>query len=420
MAVQVPKIDKRTYDQIVAQVEALAETLTTAVPPTVEMLTGCILAQDLQDALGTIPAGTLLDAELAQRISRIPGLERVQVKGWDHSDSEKVDVSVEALTGRVLAQDIIETANGSERRIIPAGAILDAELIQRICQIKDLDQVRVINHPPHRPRDAGGALIRIFGRFMELVVDRLNRVPEKNYLAFLNLIGADIRPPQPARVPLTFALAEGSPVDGLVPAGTQVAAPPAEGEEEEVIFETDRDLVMTRAQLKSVFVRQPDADQYGDYTEPATGDKDGAFPAFSGDRPIEHSLYLAHDDFFTLPAPKTVTLTIHSPEARQLAGLPITWSYWDGVTWEALSRSAGIKEGLTITPKAEAKQVGVTPGSAVDGQGRRIDLSDIQKVDLSSYKGQTAFLVISAGEVRQGPVVQAIPEAEAGEYPVNT
>jgi hypothetical protein len=49
-------------------------------------------------------------------------------------------------------------------------------------------------------------------------------VPEKNFLAFLNLIGTELLPPQPARAPLTFRLAENSPVDALVPAGTQAAA----------------------------------------------------------------------------------------------------------------------------------------------------------------------------------------------------
>jgi len=97
-----------------------------------------------------------------------------------------------------------------------------------------------------RPRtdgqtDAGGALIRIFARFAELVVDRINRAPDKSYLAFLNLIGTSLIPPQPARVPLTFQLAANSPVDAVVPAGTQAAAPPPDGSSDEMVFETEQD-----------------------------------------------------------------------------------------------------------------------------------------------------------------------------------
>ncbi|NES84398.1 MAG: baseplate protein J, partial [Moorea sp. SIO2B7] len=114
--------------------------------------------------------------------------------------------------------------------------------------------------------DAAGALIRIFSRMVNSVSDRLNQVPEKNFLAFLNLIGGQLTPPQPAKVPLTFYLAEGSPVDGLVAAYTQVSAPPAEGSEEEIVFETDRELVVTTTQLQGVFVREPSQDRYRDCT----------------------------------------------------------------------------------------------------------------------------------------------------------
>src|SRR3954465_2413784 len=93
-------------------------------------------------------------------------------------------------------------------------------------------------------KGAAAALINIFARYSELIVERLNRVPEKNFLAFLDLLGASPLPPQPARAPLTFTLSEGSAVDTVVPAGTQVAAAPAEGETGPAIFETERELVV--------------------------------------------------------------------------------------------------------------------------------------------------------------------------------
>src|ERR1041384_173243 len=111
---------------------------------------------------------------------------------------------------------------------------------------------------------ANRALIEIFGRFAELIIERLNQVPNKNLLAFLDLIGASLLPPQPARVPLTFSLANGSTVDGVVPARTQVAAVNDEGETAPVVYETDAELVVTAAQLVSLFVRRPDRDSYAD------------------------------------------------------------------------------------------------------------------------------------------------------------
>src|SRR5437762_2209099 len=86
--------------------------------------------------------------------------------------------------------------------------------------------------------DGGAALIRIFARMVELAIERINRVPDKNLLAFLDMIGTQILPPQPARVPLTFYLAAGSTNDALVPERIQVAATPAPGDPGPVVFET--------------------------------------------------------------------------------------------------------------------------------------------------------------------------------------
>ena len=73
------------------------------------------------------------------------------------------------------------------------------------------------------------ALIAIFARYAEIVIQRLNQAPQKNFMAFLDLLGASLAPPQPARVPVTFSLAAGAASDSAVPAGTQVAAPPGDG-----------------------------------------------------------------------------------------------------------------------------------------------------------------------------------------------
>ncbi len=68
------------------------------------------------------------------------------------------------------------------------------------------------------------ALTRIFARYGELTIDRLNSAPERNLLAFLNLMGISPGRPQSARVPLTFYLSAPTVFAAIVPAGTQVAA----------------------------------------------------------------------------------------------------------------------------------------------------------------------------------------------------
>lgn len=189
------------------------------------------------------------------------------------------------------------------------------------------------------PNDLGRALIRIFGRMAKLVSDRLNQVPDKNFLAFLELLGAQLSPPLPAKVPLTFYLSEGSPVDGLVPAYTQVSAPPQAGENEEIVFETDQELVVTTAQLKAVYVCDPIRDTYSDRTDAAIGIADQAFPAFDGEHPIEHLLFIECDEVFSLPELGGLKLVITTPNISQFQALSLSWFAWDNSQWQPLSDS---------------------------------------------------------------------------------
>jgi hypothetical protein len=46
-----------------------------------------------------------------------------------------------------------------------------------------------------REKGPGEAVVRIFGRLAELIVSRLNQLPEKHFLSFLEEGGIDILPP---------------------------------------------------------------------------------------------------------------------------------------------------------------------------------------------------------------------------------
>ncbi len=406
-----PEIDQRTYEEIVQQIEALAEDFTNGetlgwkppgaievepkpellsglilnenIPITVEAtvakLTGRVLNEDID--LGNniiIKKGTLLnddqaqkivqikknkpvevvlyarntfiDATLAQKISQIDGLKQVKVKV---TPPGAIEVERKYWIDRILAEDIDND--------ITSGTVIDEAIAQKI-EDQGISKVKV-----KVETDAGQALIKIFARMVKSVSDRLNQVPEKNFLAFLDLIGGKLNPPLPAKVPLTFYLAEGSPTDGLVPAYTQVSAPPAEGSDEDIVFETDRELVVTTAQLQAVFVREPSQDKYSDRTLVATGQKealveaglkDEAFLAFSGDRPIPHSLYISCRDIFDLPTLTGLQLIFTTDRAESAASLfqdlSLDLSYWNGSQWQKISpppkkSKAGEKFTLTFT-----------------------------------------------------------------------
>jgi predicted phage baseplate assembly protein len=113
----------------------------------------------------------------------------------------------------------------------------------------DEARTRIIHYCPewteYNLSDPGITLIELFAWMTELMVYRLNQVPEKNYIKFLELLGLKKRPASSARTDLTFWLSVGLPTGPeddttvLIPAGLQVRADSAD---EEILFSTDRDL----------------------------------------------------------------------------------------------------------------------------------------------------------------------------------
>lgn len=177
--------------------------------------------------------------------------------------------------------------------------------------------------------DPAAALVRVFARMAHRVADRLNRVPDRNFLAFLDLVGVDLKPPQPARAPLTFTLAAGARADAVVPARTPVAAQPLEGDTEPVVFETERELVVTRTTLEAVMVHDPARDRWADRTaESAAGT---GFDAFTGITPLAHRLHLAHGHAFGSGGPRTVQLRVTPAAGAASAPWPALaeWSWRD-------------------------------------------------------------------------------------------
>ena len=76
----------------------------------------------------------------------------------------------------------------------------------------------------HNVSDPGVTLIETFAYMVEQLIFRLNRVPDKNYVKFLELIGIELRPPHAADR-RRDVLAHGAPAAGRrrLPVGSEVA-----------------------------------------------------------------------------------------------------------------------------------------------------------------------------------------------------
>ncbi len=203
--------------------------------------------------------------------------------------------------------------------------------------------------------DPGMILARVFAWLSEMMLFRMARVPQLNYVKFLELIGIELMPALPARVELCFSVDESSGQSSvIVPPRTQVSAPADDGPP--IVFETERSLTAVACRLLAV--QCYDGAVYRDLTEandkvspnpngpPAAGfapfgeaPRDDAalvlglgFPA-SYPTPEQFPTLSLDLAFWSLDQP-SASLTVQcAPETRAYASAAIAWEAWDGTDW---------------------------------------------------------------------------------------
>ena len=193
-----------------------------------------------------------------------------------------------------------------------------------------------------RPGEAGWALLNVYARYLRILGEGLNRLPERSVLAFLDLFGESLIPAQSSRVPLVFTLLPNSPANVELPARTTVAAklpPPrpsfaamgsAGASPPAPLFYTSQAVSLARAQLACVRSIDPDADCY---TDCSAGLQSG-FTAFDDHAPVPHVLYLGHDKLFKLTGTAEVVLSVAFAEtARPERTLVVDWEYLSQDGW---------------------------------------------------------------------------------------
>lgn len=236
--------------------------------------------------------------------------------------------------------------------------------------------------PEWVPPDAGPerALIRIYARYLEAVLERLNQVPKKSLLAFLELLGVELIPAQAARAPIVFRLGDKAP-DAPLPAGSRVAAPPPPESSEQIVFETERAIGLSAARLAQVVSLWPGRDQSIDHT--------AAFRAGQVIRPFRraqledtpHVLYIAHDTLLALAGKVRldVELDLTQVSSERLA---TAWAYWDGKVWREFARQ-----------RTECGETGVIPPDGTAGFTRsgkvrlETDCAETKKTAVNGVEG---------------------------------
>lgn len=155
---------------------------------------------------------------------------------------------------------------------LPSPNLDDRRFQQLVDEAKRYVQQRSPEWTDHNVSDPGVTLIETFAYMVDQLLYRLNRVPDRNYSAFLDLLGVQLFPPTVARADVDFWLSAPQPDTVRLPAGTEVAT--ARGETEEaVVFSTTEDLAIVPSSLIRLVTAPASGDQT-DRTAPLGAGKD--------------------------------------------------------------------------------------------------------------------------------------------------
>jgi predicted phage baseplate assembly protein len=200
----------------------------------------------------------------------------------------------------------------------------------------------------YNPGDPGFALVELFAWMTEMAVFRLNQVPKLSYLKFLQLIGIELRPAQPATgivtLPVQAAFA-GTTV--TVPALTQIATAEPDEDGRPIIFETNRTLTALRARLSAV--QSFDGYGYADLSAQNIAGDQGMLP-FGPLATTDSALMLGFADPGELPPGVELALAfwpksaVKEPPPSPCGGAAlvaspakIAWEFWAGTEWRPLN-----------------------------------------------------------------------------------
>jgi predicted phage baseplate assembly protein len=207
---------------------------------------------------------------------------------------------------------------------LPAPDLDDRRFQDLVNDAKRMVMRRCPEWTDHNVSDPGVTLIETFAFMTDQLLYRLNRVPDRLYLKFLDLIGLHLVPPVPASVPVTFWLSAPAASPLTVAAGTQAGTLRTETTES-ITFATLDDLHVVPCALQTVVAND------GDRTEELRQGR--PFTAFA-DRPEpDDAMYLG----LTEPVPNCA---VRFDFRGHLDGVgvdptwpPLVWEAYDGAAW---------------------------------------------------------------------------------------
>jgi predicted phage baseplate assembly protein len=132
---------------------------------------------------------------------------------------------------------------------LPAPNLDDRRFQSLVDDAKRLVQRRCPEWTDHNVSDPGVALIETFAYMTDQLLYRLNRVPERNYVKFLDLVGVHLFPPTAASTDVTFWLSAPQPSTVPVALGVEVSTPRTDSDTPPITFTTTDELEIVPCEM---------------------------------------------------------------------------------------------------------------------------------------------------------------------------
>ena len=248
--------------------------------------------------------------------------------------------------------------------------------------------------------DPGMTLVQLFAWMTELTLYRLNRVPDKTYVHFLNFIGEERRPARPSVATLTFALPGSGSCE--LPAGT-CCTDRAEDSESRLNFLTREGLTVHAGVPERLLVARGGTGAMVRELSFSKVDPAGAVVELGGgsgvvpfeldpwcDGPdaatVDQWIYVAHDAFSAMGSPSEATaptdaglLFLRRAPGRRtsIAGL-FEWEYPTAAGWRPISQVEAVHEAPSRAEGEGAALLanlpGMLPTERLVASGREVPL----------------------------------------------
>ncbi len=212
---------------------------------------------------------------------------------------------------------------------LPVPNLDDRRFQDLVDDAKRLVQQRCPEWSDHNVSDPGVTLIELFASMTDQLLYRLNRVPDRNYVKFLELIGVRLFPATPARTDVTFWLSAPQPNAVRISPATEVATPRTQ-DDEAISFTTLEELAIVPTSLAYVASSVAES-EHRDHS--AALESRAGFFCFDAQPKADDALLIGLTD----AAPSCAVVLRFEAEIEGVGvdplNPPLVWEAWSGDDW---------------------------------------------------------------------------------------